>query len=483
VLPAFTFVATKTGTAQYQVDITFSSEISEESQLTFKHNYLTSSAKVPFDVTEDSDAAKLKEAAKTTKAVVAGVVTGGLVGAMAAGATTVLWSIISFQQFVGYFIYINIKIPYHVEFFLSIVSSSLWDYLPNPLDKMTDEMYADLLNDNGQIPVRYQPPTKFQEYEVIPFFIKNGGALLLINLFLLLLLGLVLGLKRIEKLRKNKILVFMKVALKWTIIARTFLENGIPLSLAIFLQLRIMDFENLYLAFCSGLCIISVILVITFTTFLVRILATRSNTHLDKSMVRRIYGTLYEGLHLKSTAKYYHFIILFRGVSFVGILVFLDASPVMQILYTIFCNIFLLYYMFKVAALEDFKLNIIARIKEILILAGEICMLLLYADVDSEKFYDIVGWIMIGVLTSAVAIEIVYTFLTQIFNIKGTCNKLFRAVNFILICFQKPKPMKPKRREYRSRRLRMRENPSETTVIKINNTTINNSFDTSSYRK
>jgi len=488
VLPTFTFTTTKVGTAQYHVDITFNSKLSQAGQLTFTYNYLSTTASVPFDKVEvTSNAEEIKKATKTTKAIVAGVISGGLVGAIAAGATTVLWSIISFQQFVGYFLYINMKLPYHVEFFLSIVSASLWDYLPNPLDHLTDELYVDLLDDNGQIPEEYQSPAKFEEYSMVPFFIKNGGTLIVTNIALLLILLLVLALKRIEKLRKNKVLVFMKVALRWTVIGRTFLENGIPLSLAIFLQLRIMYFDSLYLAFCSGLSIISILSVVMMVTFFVRILARRSNKHLEKPIVRRIYGTLYEGLLLKNgAAKYYHILILLRGVVFVGVLVFLGSAPVIQIIYTIFCNIFLIYYMFRAASLEDFKLNIIARIKEILILGGEICLLLLYAEVDSDKYYDTVGWIMVGTLTSAVAIEVVYTVFTQIFNIKGTCNKVFRAFSFVMICFQKSET---EQRQRRTKRLKLRErqgelNRSQITIIKMNDTTMmNNSLDTSVYRR
>ena len=485
ILPTFSFTPSKTGTAKYQVDVTFVSKPSEASQLSFTYKYLSAYAKVPINDEETTTSSEdLKEATKTTKAVIAGVITGGLIAAVAAGATTVLWSIISFQQFVGYFIYINIKIPYHVEFFLSIISASLWDYLPNPLDHMTDEMYADLLKDNGQIPAKYQPPAKFQEYYVIPFFIKNGGTLLITNLILLLILLLVLGLKKIEQLKKNRIFVWMKVALKWTIIARTFLENAIPLSLSILLQLRIMDFDNLYLAFCSGLSIISAILVFTMATFLMRVLEKRDNTHLEKPLIRRIYGTLYEGIQLKGSAKYYNLIILFRGIGFVCILVLLDASPLIQIIYTIFYNVFLIYYMFKAVALEDFKLNIIVRIKEILILLGEICMLLLSAKVNSEKFYDVVGWIMIGALGSGVLLEAGYMLISQIFSMRATYRRILNIYYSLVVCIKGP-DHDPQKKKVKVLKLQAREkgNLNEPSVIQMSESTFGNTSEIRVFRK
>lgn len=332
VLSEFSTKITKTGTAQYKVHLTFQEEPKEQSLLLFTLEHLSAIAKVP------TSATKLLEEVETPKAVVAGVLSGSLVSAAAIGATSALWSIISFQQFVGYFIFINIKFPSHVEYFLSILSASFWDYLPNPLARMTDDMYKDLLDENGQIPYEYKPPSKFREYDVISFFIKDSGEIIATNLLLLFILALVLLIKNFKKFNQNKYLKKIKVALKWNIIARTFLENGIPLSLSIFLQLRIMQFNNLYLAFCSSLCIIAIFLVLAKLGFLIKILAKRDNKHLEQSFVRRMYGTLYEGVLLQGWAKYYQILILLRGISFVCVLVFCGEAPLFQIIFEIFCR-------------------------------------------------------------------------------------------------------------------------------------------------
>jgi len=365
---------------------------------------------------------QIAESVPTVTTTFSGILGGSLAGTLALGATANLWSIISFQQFVGYFIYINIEFPPHLEIFLIMLRSSIWDKLPNPAAYVTESLYNKILGDGFDSDL--YPPKRFAKYEVTSFFIENGSTILLTNLFLLFLLFIVLSLKRTEALKDNIILKILKVYLKWNIISRTFLENGIPLALAIFLQLKALSFDGTYFILCAIMTIIASVYFIVFIVFLFRVLYKRDDKLLQMKLIRRIFGTLYEGVVLKNTAKYYHLIILIRGILVVFLVTMFDDFPTLQIIPLIFYNIGFVYYLFNSATIEDPKLNIIIRIKEMFILIGEIGILFLSFQTTSESYYKLLGWIVVGFLCSSLLIEVSYMIISQILGIKEIYRKI-----------------------------------------------------------
>ena len=368
---------------------------------------------------------QIAESVPTVTTTFSGILGGSLAGTLALGATANLWSIISFQQFVGYFIYINIEFPPHLEIFLIMLRSSIWDKLPNPAAYVTEPLYHKILGDGFDSDL--YPPKKFVKYEVTSFFIENGTTILLTNLFFLLLLLMVLSLKKTKRLKDSVILKTLKVYLKWNIVSRTFLENGIPLALAIFLQLKALSFDGTYFILCSIMTVIASVYFVVFIVFLFRVLSKRDDKLLQRKLIRRIYGTLYEGVILKNTAKYYHLVILARGVLVVFLVTVFDDFPTLQIIPLIFYNFGFVYYLFNSATMEDPKLNIIIRIKEIFILIGEIGILFLSFQTTSESYYKLLGWIVVGFLCSSLLIEVSYMIILQVFGIKEIYRK---AVSF-----------------------------------------------------
>jgi len=246
----------------------------------------------------------------------------------------------------------------------------------------------------------------------------------------------------------------IEAGLKWNIIARSFLENGIPLSLAVFLQLRIIMFGNLYLILCCALALFSFLYTLGATLALCFTLRQKNNQELKKGPVEKMYGTLYEGLILSGkTTKYYNIVILIRGILIVGLVAFWEEVPLFQIFPLILFNVCLVYYMFKQVPFEDKKLSKIVRIKEILILLAECCVFCLLFGGGSEFYYDFIGYLVLAFLSLGLAIEVIYMFTLQIMELKNLPKNLKKSwenmKQFVNKCLSKKKqqgPMKIKHR-------------------------------------
>lgn len=448
---SFSFQITKTSANNYLINLALDQSILEDTSLDLKLSYLAASLDVPKKFVLDGTLKAIAAAVPTVTKGFSGMLGGSFVSTLALGATAGLWSIVSFQQFVGYFLFINVEYPPVVELFLSMLQVSFWDILPNPLATLTESLSADIIAQDKMAVTPYDPPKKFLKYEMNSFFIENGGAIIAVNLLLLVVLGQVLLLKRVKAWRKNFILVKLKVWIKWNLIARTFLENGIPLSLAVFLQLRIATFNHSYLIMCFVAAMISLLNICVFIIFFWRVLVQRNNEHLEKKMVQRMYGTLYEGVVLskKTFAKYYNVVILVRGILLMCLITFFEASPVIQILPLIFFNLVLVIYMFKQVTFENKKLDYIVKLKEILVLFGEVGLLFLCFQVGSENYYKIVGYLIVSSLGIALAAEVGYMMILQICEIKSLWRKIKAGWNWI---------KRLKRKENKIEKIKMKPN-------------------------
>ncbi len=416
----FSYEITKTGKNQYFVDLVLGENVLEPTTLDVKLSYLEGEMPVPKKFVPNPVLQEIAKMIPTAKKVLTGSVSGSIIGTLLLGASASLWSIISFQQFVGYFIYMNIEFPYQTELFLMLLQSSIWDMLPNPLSSLLSSLSESILKEDANAVTIYDPPAKFVKYEVSSFFVENGGTIIAVNLVFPLILWLVIGLRKTKWLKESYIMEKVEGVLRWNFIARSFLENGIPLSLAVFLQFRIMMFNNLYLTLCCAFAIFSFFLTAGIIGVLCFVLKKRDNQQLKKSSIEEVFGTLYEGVVLTGDkTKYYHIIILLRGILVVGLVSFFEAIPLFQIAPLILFNISLVYYMFKQVPYEDKKLSKIVRIKEIFILCAELCIFCLLFGGNSQFYYDFIGYLVLGFLSSALAIEVIYMFALQIIELKN----------------------------------------------------------------
>jgi len=451
----FQFEVEKNDTSTYLIKILFQSPNLDNQTLDLELAHLNGSLFVPqkvipIQVPEDHEETEIhkdnEDAIFAVQISLDVIIGGSIIGTIALSASSTVWAVISTQQFIGYFIYVNVLYPRKVEVFLLILQTSLWDSLPNPLSSITDSLLRSFLTNQHGLSPEYQPPLRFRMYDQTSFFIENGGGLIFTNLTLLIVLMITMLLKNMQRFQNRIFLKKIKVYLRWNGINRIFLENGIPLALAIFLQIRILSFNSAYLSISSLFTIISLGYMIAMIIFISRILFKRENDLLKKDLIKRIFGTLHEGIELNhSLSKYFHIIILFRGILLVFLVVFFEDYPLLQILPLIFFQIGLIYYMIKEVPFEDKKFNTITKIKEGLILLGEIGVIFLMFKSDNKEYYEIIGWVILIPFGIGFIIELGYVIILQIVEIKAIINqfvKLWRKFEIYLKSFCPPNKKK-----------------------------------------
>ena len=332
-------------------------------------------------------------------------------------ATFILWPMNTFQQFIGFFIYLNTVFPPQVELFLSIFAFTNWNFLPNPLAFLTVSLNNDILQLTGtpESKLKYQPPPKFEKFERTSFFIDTGTPVLTLNFILLILITSLRIARKFTKLKKFKILHWIYINIRWNFIFRLFLENGAQLALSTFLQLRKFSLINAYTVISVGLSVISLIYIVFMAQFILGTLQDRDPEHLKSSKIRRLYSTLYENIALENSAsKYYHTMMFFRSMLITFMISFVESLPYLQIVPLIAFNTVLVYYLFFHASFENSKFNKINRMKEVLILIAEVLIFCINFEGKSEQYYSTLGWFIIGLLCFAVVTEFIYTIVKQI---------------------------------------------------------------------
>ena len=357
------------------------------------------------------------------------------IGTLAIGATSSLWSIINCQQFIGNFLYFNINYPTQVEVLLETLNgASIWNILPNPLASLTAPLLNEVLNSDSNLNFDYKSPYKYDLYQLTSFFIQNGTIMMMTNITLLVILALLELLTKIKCFASNRIFMKVRSSFRWNIIARTFLENAIPLLQATFLQLRRLAFSGVYLISCSLLTVLSLVYGCVMLFYFLRVLYIKKNTELEDDRMIEVYGTLYEGMALKkNNGKYYHIIIMLRGVILVFMTVFTGNIVMIQLTIPMIFNAGLIYYLFAHAEFESRVMNFTNKLKEILILLGELAIFFLVAQKSSEDYYGILGWIVVGLLGAVVLIEIGYIAVLQIISMKI----IWRKITDMCVCLSK----------------------------------------------
>ena len=418
-MPAYTWTISKTQHQSYLLTLILADTLLQPAKLLVTLQDLTAKIVVPRKYIPSSFLQSLSDAAPSIKTALVSIVGGSLGGTIAVGATSALWSLISLQQTVGCFIYINVEYPYQTELLLrTLMQASVWEYLPNPVASITNKLAQGFLDPQSALGSKYRPPEKFERYEVVSYFVQNGATILLINLMLLLLLGSLSGLRLIPKLTSNRLLVKLTVALRWNMIARTFLENANPLFLAIFLQIRVVAFHGWYLIICNTFAAVAFLHCSVLLIGLVQVLAINDNNALKEETKKAMYDTLYEGIKLERSGKYYYIMILLRDVMLGLLTVFLQTVPIVQVLLIIVYNIFFVYFIFRYTVFESRILHWIIRIRESLVLMSTCLIMCLFAESSRLVYYEAVGWLIVGAIGISIIIELCYVIGMQIYEIK-----------------------------------------------------------------
>jgi len=404
------------GNNHFLLEIQFNGSISSGGSLNFAFG---SSLKTTIPVPETPKPTQPAPAEiKTTFAAV----TGGTVGAaLTVGATSALWSIISFQQFMSYFVFMNFPLPEHVVYFLTMFDTSSMESLPNPLESMTSrfsELWNSLVNNDDP---RYQLPKKFKEFERPTLFILNAGSTFLINMILVILPYFFDFLRKFRDLGNQKFMIDIHSNLKWNIPIRVFLESGILLTFGILVQLRKMSFENVPYAISSFCAAIAFGYMYFMINYIFKTLINFKPEDLKDPHIEMSIGTLFEGLVFKkenAPAKYYYLLVLLRGMLLIFMIVFLDHFPIVQVAAMASFNVFFVFYVWKYIQFEYRYVTWTSRIKEVLIMMAEFLFMTLISDYNTENFRNIIGWIIIFMLGLTLTMELLFAFYLQILAVR-----------------------------------------------------------------
>ena len=432
----------KTSSNSFLVNMTFEQSILKQTDFEFSLSYLSAMATVPKTVLPSPTIQKLAEYAPAMQTLMITVTFTSMGGALAFGAMAMLWPLVNFQQFIGYFKYINVDYPLQAELFFSLFSFADFTFLPNPLSPITDDLAEQILQSKDvEFLQTYQPPKKFKKFEDTSFFIENDANALFTNLGLFLVLELT---RLIVKYYRGPVPFARPLYfnLRWNGILRTFLENGIPLTLATLLQLRRLSFGNTYTALCGVLAIVSFFYIIAMIRFMWTIVTERlkpPRNLKEKMMATQNYGTLYESLSAENPlAKYYHVFIFLRGVLLVYLIVFVESYPLLQVIPLIMVNIVLVIFLFKYKLFDNTTLNTISKIREILITAGEFWIFLLCFEYKSENSAQTFAWLIISSLGIAMLVELVNIIINQMKQVLAQSRKLkFFVQLFIFNSYEK----------------------------------------------
>jgi len=426
-LPLFTLeIDNKIDASIYIIDITLKDTVLNAANMDLSLSLLKASVIVSKQFIPGSTLLAVSKATPTVAAATTAAFGVGFFGLLSIGASAALWSMINYQQFVGSLIFINIDYPFQLELFFDLMQSTGLAFLPNPLSRvsdMIDEKFPDFKKDLTA--EQYKPPRKFVKREISSFFIENGGAEFIMNfVFFMAVLIIPFGL-RFRQLPLRNTLRKLYFNLKWNINARSFLESGVPISLAIFLQLRKMTFDTFYSTASAVLTIVAFLYFMVMINFLFGVLYVEDKKGLEDKQFKLKYGTLCEGLHLRhAVAKYYNIMILFRGILLAFLVTFFEDWPLLQTLPLVIYNIGLIYCLFKKVDFESRGLALINKIKEMMILVGILAITCLNVQSKSLEYYEILGWIALGLFLGAFLIELLYIFTIQILALKEGIMKL-----------------------------------------------------------
>ena len=462
-LPAFSIHIQKIAPRHYTMNLILKGDLLQKTSLDLTLYNLNATSYVPKIFIPDAMLLALAQYTTGAKLAVTSYLGATFPGTVILHVTSAVWSLVSFQQFVSYFMFINMQYPFQVNLFFTFTQPQGWDFIPNPLASLTKAIshkFPGFINDTLEEKNR---PQKFIDEDKSSSFIDNGGAIIALNIEILLVLGLITLLRKIPFLSRNRVIKSIYESLRWNIVIRTFLENGTPLVFAIFLQSRVLSLDGTYHYLVLSLILLSSVYAIITMAFSVKILSKKSIADLKSEAAEKEYGTLYKDIELTNDAsKYYYIITLVRGIVINFLVTFVDSLPLMQVVVLIFYNMFFVWYLFKRVVLKSRALIIIYRINQILILGAEIFILCLAFETRYNLYYSILGWMISGSLLSALLLELGYLIVVQVIKIKGVwlkAKQLWKKIR------DRNSKKKPKARQLRRRPVNRRTRVVDVSAI------------------
>ena len=246
-LPPFSLQVSKTGSGLYVMDLVLDDNLLKKTALDLTLYSLKAGSYVPRIFIPDATLLPIAKYTTNVKLTITAYLGATFPGTMLLHVTSALWSFVSFQQFVSYFVFINMAFPFQVNLFFSFTQPQVWDFVPNPLVSLTrkiSQKFPGFINDQAE--EEAIQPQKFIDENQTPSFVENGGGVIAINMEMMLLLWILYLLRKISFFQRNRLIKTVYESLRWNIVIRIFLENGTPLAFAIFLQGRVISLDSAY---------------------------------------------------------------------------------------------------------------------------------------------------------------------------------------------------------------------------------------------
>ena len=136
-LPPFSLQVSKTGSGLYVMDLLLDDNLLKKTALDLTLYSLKAGDYVPRIFIPDATLLPIAKYATTAKLTITAYLGATFPGTILLHVTSALWSFVSFQQFVSYFVFINMAFPFQVNLFFSFTQPQVWDFVPNPLLSLT----------------------------------------------------------------------------------------------------------------------------------------------------------------------------------------------------------------------------------------------------------------------------------------------------------------------------------------------------------
>jgi len=360
------------------------------------------------------DAIETIESFTKTATVVMASISGSMI--LAGANPAILWALISLLQNFYYLVFINVEYPANVVPFLQLFTMGNLDFIPNPIGWFFPEIEYETLD----------APQKFLDNEVDGLFFQTAGNMLLA--WVAVSVGYVASFLLLKFTRNMPKLVnaicFKSVEIfEWSGVFRTMITSYTQLTMAAFLQVRILNYNSKLFSFSSifGIIFVAFAGLVPFCTWAV----IYGYYHKEKIMKRK-FSTLIEDLRVGDSKcvllKYFNVLFLLRRLVLVSTLVFLHNSPYLEIIILLIScigwTIFLCQYLPYGSKLN----NVINIFSEIVFTGIHILILLLiHGDytqwlTDPERLN--LGWGIIGGCGMILIATLIPSFVEQYFCVK-----------------------------------------------------------------
>lgn len=326
--------------------------------------------------------------------VTAKVIAGASGSMILAGANPALmWALIGLLQAFYYMIFINVQYPVNVQAFFGLFSLGNLPFIPNPIEWFFPEIDS----------VDLQAPSKFLENDVDGLFLQTAGNMLLT--WFLVLVGF-LASKFILKFTRNMPRLLNRAAFKmvkmfeWSGVIRTFMTSYTQLSLAAFLQIRVLNFDRQLYGVSSLTGIAFALFAFVFPPVLILLIHRFSKY---PKILNTTFSTLTDEFKYdtqKLVPIYFNAFFVIRRLVLVLALIFLHDYPYVEVIVLILNCLIWLILLLKYFPYDKKMHNIVNIISEFLFVVIHV-MIFLFAHDDQKdwltdkKRLDL-GWIIIS---------------------------------------------------------------------------------------